>query len=155
MHIAAFSPASALADFVDSYELRDDEATPGGPGLLRHPHPTSEVVEAVANCILRRRGRVTIEALAYDAGLSRRQLERRFLLEVGAPPKLYARIARFNHVLELLAESLAPDWPDIAYLCGYYDQAHLIREFRRFTGQTPGAYARHCAAFVAGFYEGR
>ncbi len=108
---------------------------------LRRRCPAPDAIDAVANCILDQHGQVNIEDLAHGAGLSRRQLERRFLAEVGAPPKLYARLARFHHVFELLTARPAPAWQDVAYLCGYYDQAHFIREFRHFTGQTPGAYA--------------
>ncbi|MBD2720837.1 helix-turn-helix domain-containing protein [Hymenobacter armeniacus] len=111
--------------------------------LLAHAaHTTAlpDAVDAVAGSILRQEGRVSIEALAQGVGLSRRQLERRFLAEVGTAPKLYASLVRFNHAFRLLAASPAPNWQDVAYACGYYDQAHLIREFRRFTGQAPSAF---------------
>lgn len=149
---AALEPGGAAGPFAGELVQRVGEAETGAQRLAvadelllrqlhRCPPVVPDAVDAVARCILHRHGRVNIEALARDVGLSRRQLERRFLLAVGAPPKRYARIARFNHVISLLAESPAPDWQDIAYLCGYYDQAHFIRDFRCFTGQTPGAYA--------------
>lgn len=112
--------------------------------LLRQLHgqpPLPSAISVVADRILHQHGRVNIEVLAHDAGLSRRQLERRFLAEVGAPPKLYARTARFHHVLQLLANSPVPSWQDIAYRCGYYDQAHFIREFRFFAGKSPSNYS--------------
>lgn len=108
---------------------------------LRSQQPVPNAIDQVADRILHQHGQVNIETLAHDAGLSRRQLERRFLAEVGAPPKLYARTARFNHVLQLLAASPTPNWQDIAYRCGYYDQAHFIREFRFFTGKSPSTYS--------------
>ena len=90
-----------------------------------------------------RHGQVAVEELAEAVQLSRRQLERRFLMEVGTTPKRYTRIARFNHVFELLKQQPTLAWPDISYLCGYFDQAHLIREFHRFTGQSPGHYLHY------------
>ncbi|UOQ99780.1 AraC family transcriptional regulator [Hymenobacter sp. 5317J-9] len=99
-----------------------------------------DAVDAVAGSILEHDGRVSIEALAQGVGLSRRQLERRFLAEVGTAPKLYASLVRFNRAFRLLAADALPNWQDVAYACGYYDQAHLIREFRRFTGHAPSAY---------------
>lgn len=108
---------------------------------LRSQQPVPTTIDCVADRILHQHGQVSIETLAHDAGLSRRQLERRFLTEVGHPPKLYARLARFHHVLQLLAASPAPSWQDIAYRCGYYDQAHFIREFRFFAGKSPSNYS--------------
>ncbi|TGE20221.1 helix-turn-helix transcriptional regulator [Hymenobacter elongatus] len=110
---------------------------------LRWVQPTSDAMAHVAAFIQAQHGRVSVEELAQVANLSRRQLERRFVAEVGTTPKLYARIARFNYVLRLLDQAAAPDWPGISYQCGFFDQAHFIREFRSFTGESPGHYVQH------------
>jgi transcriptional regulator GlxA family with amidase domain len=83
--------------------------------------------------------RVAIEALANDAGLTRRQLERRFLDAVGMSPKTLVQVLRFQRVLGVLADA-SPRWVDVAAACGYYDQAHLNRDFKRFTGATPRSF---------------
>lgn len=71
--------------------------------------------------------------------LSLRQYRRRFEAEVGLPPKLFERIQRFQGALQRIGrEPLV----DIALECGYYDQAHLIRDFRQFTGNTPSQWLR-------------
>ena len=73
--------------------------------------------------------------LAAELGWSRRHLAARFRDEVGVSPKALARLLRFERALELLGtRTLA----DIAYECGYYDQAHFNRDFRAFAGATPG-----------------
>lgn len=86
--------------------------------------------------LLKSGGQISVDRLAADCGLSMRQLERRFVREVGLGPKLLSRILRFQQVFRAV-ESESTDWADVAVACGYYDQAHLIRDFRQFAGQTP------------------
>lgn len=104
-------------------------------GLLRHSQPESRLVGLAAK-IVARGGQVTISELAQDAGVSSRQLERRFLSEVGLGPKLLCRILRFQQVFRAV-ERNESGWAAIAADCGYYDQAHLIRDFQQFARQTP------------------
>src|SRR5262245_34650787 len=103
-------------------------------GKERGLHPaTRRVIDA----ILHARGQVRIDQLARDVGWTERHLERRFLREVGLLPKTFARTVRFQHLLRVLSAIQEDDWAGIAWECGFSDQAHLIREFRRFTGATP------------------
>src|SRR5262249_49929108 len=81
-------------------------------------------------------GKVSVDALAANAGLSGRQLERRFLREIGVGPKLLCRIVRFQQVFRAV-DNADPNWAAVAADCGYYDQAHLIRDFQQFAQQTP------------------
>jgi len=78
----------------------------------------------------------TAETVAAAAGISRRQLERRFSNLVGLTPKHFQRMRRFQRVFQAL-EGDARGWADAAISCGYYDQAHLIRDFKEFSGDTP------------------
>jgi AraC-like DNA-binding protein len=78
----------------------------------------------------------SIDAAAARVGCSSRQLRRRCMEETGLSPKRLARILRFRHAL-LLARQPDPDWADIAIRCGYFDQAHLIRDFHEFAGGPP------------------
>src|SRR6185295_3710255 len=82
------------------------------------------------------RGLISVDQLAQDAGISARQLERRFLNEVGVGPKLLSRILRFQQVFRAV-ENREVAWAPVAVECGYYDQAHLIRDFNQFAHQTP------------------
>lgn len=93
-------------------------------------------VTATVERLRRSVGRASIAAMGRQAGLSRRQLERRFADAVGLSPRLYGRIVRFQHVLHRLGHVSGAE---LAARCGFADQAHLIREVRRFTGTTPGA----------------
>jgi AraC-like DNA-binding protein len=85
------------------------------------------------------RGAVEIGSLTEELGCSRRYLIGVFNDHVGLPPKLFARILRFEHALEL-AEEGGIGWAEIAQRCGYYDQAHMIGDFQQFTGHAPNAY---------------
>ncbi len=83
-----------------------------------------------------RGGLVSLDELVADSGISGRQLERRFLQEVGLGPKLLSRILRFQQVFQAV-ERDDVGWAPIAIECGYYDQSHLIRDFQQFARQSP------------------
>ena len=104
----------------------------------------------LAASIIDRRGLVSVDQLASSAGVSSRQLERRFLQEVGLGPKLLARIVRFQQVFRAV-DQLNPAWAEVAIECGYYDQAHLIRDFNQFAQQTPGVLFASQSALTESF----
>jgi AraC-like DNA-binding protein len=88
-------------------------------------------------------GRVTVEELATGSGFSRKHLGTLFQQQVGLSPKALARVHRFRGALALLDRSNGEvPWAALAELCGFYDQSHLINEFRRFTGFSPVELAR-------------
>ena len=99
--------------------------------------PSPDRITHAAMSVLRRRGRIQVPALAEQACMSPRQFERRFTREIGLPPKLYARIARFESALESKALSVAESWTVITNRLGYFDQMHLIKDFREFSGEVP------------------
>jgi AraC-like DNA-binding protein len=83
-------------------------------------------------------GVLDLDWAAAQAGMSARQFRRRCLEESGLTPKHLCRVLRFRRSLELAANRRL-SWAAIAAETGYFDQAHLIRDFREFTGQTPMA----------------
>jgi AraC-like DNA-binding protein len=85
-------------------------------------------------------GAIAVGALAGELGWSRRHLAAQFREWVGLPPKVLARILRFDRVVELLRHEDPERWAEVAYGCGYYDQAHFNRDFRQFAGATPTAF---------------
>jgi AraC-like DNA-binding protein len=95
-------------------------------------------LQASTDLIDRRRGAVEIPAVARQAGLSARQLERSFLAAVGLTPKAFARLARLQHALRRVSagEPLAA----VAHACGYYDQSHMTRDFSRLAQTSPAAW---------------
>jgi transcriptional regulator GlxA family with amidase domain len=87
--------------------------------------------------ILGARGQARIDALARSLGWSRRRMQRLFLDEIGVSPKLYSRIVRLNVVLATLDRAERSSAVDFALAAGYFDQAHLLRDFRKLVGRTP------------------
>jgi AraC-like DNA-binding protein len=93
-----------------------------------------------------------------DLNLSERSLERLFLAHVGITPVLYTRITRFQAAVVLLRRDKTDirrprSLTDIAHSLGYFDQSHFIRDFRLFSGVTPGAYLRKAVERMPGFPE--
>ena len=82
------------------------------------------------------RGR-SVDAVAREVNLSRQHLRRRFLEHVGVGPKTFARVARFQRLLERIRRDAAPSWAATAADLGYFDQSHLIADFRELAGSTP------------------
>lgn len=99
--------------------------------------PIREGISAAATDILRRARGARIPDMAARAGMGLRQFERRFMQHVGVSPKLFARIARFEAVLDWMARTPQGSWTEVAHRFGYYDQMHLVHDFSRFTGKTP------------------
>jgi AraC-like DNA-binding protein len=87
-------------------------------------------------------GRLAIAEIQREIGWSRRHLAAQFRQHVGAPPKLLARILRFERAVAMLDHPAGWGWADIAADCGYSDQAHLTRDFRELAGMTPGELRR-------------
>lgn len=97
-------------------------------------------IPGLARLVRRRDGRVTVQALADAAGVSRQHLTRAFRERIGLTPKTYCRIARFQAGL-VYAGRADTDWAQVAAESGYADQSHLIAEFRRFSSLTPRTLA--------------
>ncbi|RPI27698.1 MAG: AraC family transcriptional regulator [Acidobacteria bacterium] len=87
-------------------------------------------------------GELRIDDLCSELGISRQHLGREFVRYVGLSPKALSRILRFRRVNRSLRGSTPPNWADLAVELGYYDQAHLIAEFSRFSGISPQRYRR-------------
>ena len=116
--------------------------------LLRDSFHSSAI--RLAARIVESAGRVSVDHLAAAAGISSRQLERRFLREIGIGPKLLGRILRFQQVFRAV-DRIDSAWASIAVECGYYDQAHLIRDFTQFAGQTPAVLLAERSALTEAF----
>jgi len=88
--------------------------------------------------LLRLNGNVSMEQIASMACLSLRQFERVCKDRIGLPPKLFARLTRFSKAYRIHENAPHISWTRIAYECGYFDQMHLIRDFKEFAGVAPG-----------------
>lgn len=100
-----------------------------GEGRATHPLTRWAVQRLAADA-----GQTRIGELAREAGYTRKHLTALFQREIGLPPKALARIYRFHHALAMLRRGGSLGWAEVALRCGYYDQSHLIRDLRSFTG---------------------
>jgi AraC-like DNA-binding protein len=101
--------------------------------------PPSPEVEWSWHRLRRTGGRASISAIAAELGWSHRRLIARFREQIGLAPKTAARVLRFDRAVTVLRSSAARGLAEIAVDCGYFDQAHLNREFRQLAGTTPTA----------------
>ncbi|WP_276353896.1 helix-turn-helix domain-containing protein [Cohnella caldifontis] len=92
--------------------------------------------------IFRSGGNVGVTELAAAEGISSRQMNRKFDRWIGANPKTFCEIVRFQTVLRQIGGEGRPDWLALALDRGFYDQSHLNREFKRFYGASPTAAFR-------------
>jgi AraC-like DNA-binding protein len=106
-------------------------------------HDTLDPVAVAANDLFATNGVHRVSAMAADSGLSPRQFERRFLAQVGVPPKLYARIIRFNAALDHKLRLPSRAWTHIANDHDFYDQMHLVHDCLAFTGESPSRFLAH------------
>lgn len=87
-------------------------------------------------------GHVSVDALARQTGYTRKHLALLFQRQVGFGPKALARVHRFKSALALLGAADEVPWATLAAQCGYYDQSHLVRDFRAFSGYAPSEFLR-------------
>ena len=106
--------------------------------LLCPPPAVPGPAQKAISWIEARHGCISIDELAHAAGLSPRQFRRVCLELTGLTPKFLARVLRFRRALAA-THTGRPDCAALAADCGYYDQPHLIRDFRQFAGRSPMA----------------
>lgn len=101
--------------------------------------------QQIAHClekIRRSAGHIHVSQLSSDTGISQRHLSRKFQQIVGLSPKEFLRVFRFIRSLDYLKKYPLLSLTEVAYESAYYDQAHFNRDYKSFTGHTPGQVAR-------------
>jgi AraC-like DNA-binding protein len=89
---------------------------------------------------------VSVREVVENAGMSHRRFVTAFRDAVGMTPKVFSRVQRFQRAIRAAERPVAVDWAELALACGYYDQAHLIRDFGAFAGSTPGEWLQRQSA---------
>ena len=107
--------------------------------LLKHLYKLKQTlpIDFVLPLLIKEGDLVKIERLASHACLSLRQFERIFKQRIGLPPKYFSRLVRFANAWIIKEQSPTVSWMKIAHECGYFDQMHLIRDFKEFAGVNP------------------
>ena len=104
--------------------------------------PLQPQVEGAYAGLLHTGGLCSVGSLADAAGWSEKHFVDRFREQVGVAPKTMGRIIRFNRALKMLQSSNVQTLSDVVYEAGYYDQPHMNRDFRQFTGGSPSDFLR-------------
>lgn len=113
---------------------------------LAHAEPQSPLLGALY--ALRQAPAGHIGRIVRSSGLSPRRFDALFHAQIGMGPKRYARLLRFRTVVEAVHRRERIDWSRVAADCGFYDQPHLVREFRAFSGMTPTEYTARNTVYV-------
>ncbi len=122
----------------------DQDRTAVLDGVFGHQFGRTQLDQrmlALQYCIVAGGGEVRTRFLAEAAGLSTRQLQRRFLQATGVPPKLLSRLVRLQRALAV-GQQPGTTLASVAAAAGYADQAHFTRDFREFAGVSPSEYFR-------------
>ena len=117
-----------MASFSDKYLINTAKATKS------YQHPIDIVINQKGLY------QYSLDKLAADACLSNRQFERKFFDRTGVNPKLYQRILKFNEAMKIKKRTSKLSWIDLTYMVGYYDQMHLLRDFKQFTNILPTTF---------------
>ncbi len=143
----------ALGDARDADSRADilDDAL--AAALARAPVLDRRLLHALA--ALRASPHRDIAHIADDVGWSRKHLAATVRDAVGVGPRSFRRLLRFQKLTGLVGATPSyPDWADLAVDAGYYDQSHMIREFREFSGISPGTYVARSLPEGGGLREG-
>ncbi|MEP7383821.1 MAG: helix-turn-helix domain-containing protein [Gemmatimonadota bacterium] len=119
-------------------------------GLVRERHAAHPQVVAAVHAIRRSHGAANVDALCESLAVSPRTLQRLFARQVGITPKLLARIVRFQCVLRAWRSDQGT-FARVAVESGYFDQSHLVRDFRDFAGAPPAGFLAALPVFTAQF----
>ena len=123
-----------------------------GEWLANRAVTPDPLIAASIGMIREHGGLIPIHELAGSLGCHPRQLERHFTTAIGLSPKKFCNIIRAHAFLRHLRSSSRPsNLTGYAYDSGYYDQAHVIREFRQITGLTPSQYRKNTVRLAVNF----
>jgi AraC-like DNA-binding protein len=127
--------------FSDRVRLATETLLP----FAEHAIPQTRTV-AAAESLLQADSGMRIEQLARESCMTVRTFERKFVAEMGLSPKLFARLRRFQMALDRKRASGAR-WLDVAHDLGYFDQMHMVKEFRAFGGEAPSRLLQSCGDY--------
>jgi AraC-like DNA-binding protein len=147
--VAASDVFGADADGLESNlvsSVEEDEMVRAMESFLLRRVPTPDervlLVDGIVGQILHQPQIRTVDDLANQTGINKRSLQRIFREYVGISPKWVIRRYRLHELIERLEAGDPLNWSDLALELGYFDQAHLINDFRAVTGYSPADYQR-------------
>lgn len=116
--------------------------------MLQKNDQASPYLQSAAELIRKNNGEISVDELSRKVFISPRQLEREFKNVMGMSPKMYMRIARLHQAQRLLRQQRFTNLAQLSYHCGYSDQSHFIRDFKKITGVAPTRFVEQAGAFI-------
>lgn len=105
--------------------------------ILRSGAAAHDAAQHAARLISSAGGQRPLRDVADELGIGERRLQQLFHTHVGLSPRVWSRLARFHALLRVLRGQHEPRWAQLAVDSGFYDQSHLVKEFRALGGLTP------------------
>ena len=106
-----------------------------------------EVIDSALHRIKAANGRLTIKELSAEEYISERQLNRLFNEHIGINAKLFSRLLRVNHSINIFNKIDYKSSINTAQILGYFDQSHFIRDFKEICGVSPNIYFKNMSDF--------
>lgn len=110
---------------------------------LSEPSTVDNIVKTTIDALLSTKGSASIRDILKEDASKRRQLERKFVKQIGISPKQLGKVIRLQSALKMLLNEAGENLTHIAYQNEYYDQAHFIKDFKEFTGISPKEFLGH------------
>lgn len=107
---------------------------------LKDQESIDTIVKSTIDAMFSTGGNASIKDMLKDDAAKRRQLERKFTAQVGISPKQLSKVIRLQAALKMMLNHQSESISQIAYDSDYYDQAHFTKDFKGFTGMTPGEF---------------
>jgi AraC-like DNA-binding protein len=109
-------------------------------------------IQRAVNRINQAKGDLKIEDLASESFLSRKQFERTFSDFIGTSPKQFLKVVRFQNAIFEKSRHTELNITEISHKCGYFDQAHMNKDFIALSGMTPKKYFNH-GGIISDYFE--
>ncbi len=123
-------------------------------GRLRKPDRHERLLTRAVETLSTAGGEDRMEQLGQRSGVSAKHLRRLFHSMVGLSPKALHRVCRLQKVVQRIEQLESPNWSRVAQECGFFDQAHFIKEFKSFTNLTPTEYMAQRGPYLNYLYMG-
>ena len=111
-----------------------------------------KIITMIKNKIHMAKGNIHLKELSSEFYYSEKHIRRMFMKYIGTSPKMFSRIVRINHALNLLHENNT-NFLETALQAGYFDQSHFIHDFKYICGSTPRQYIQNMSVFYNDIYK--